>query len=83
MLRRNGVAVRGRRASTIEGADGETRSTLILAGEIDLVVNTPSGRRATRPRSDGYEIRTAAVAADIPCITTVQGAAAAVRASRR
>jgi carbamoyl-phosphate synthase large subunit len=27
---------------------------------------------------DGYEIRTAAVARDIPCITTVSGAAAAV-----
>jgi carbamoyl-phosphate synthase large subunit len=27
---------------------------------------------------DGYEIRTAAVAADIPCITTIPGAAAAV-----
>jgi carbamoyl-phosphate synthase large subunit len=27
---------------------------------------------------DGYEIRSAAVAADIPCITTVPGAAAAV-----
>lgn len=31
------------------------------------------------PRIDGYEIRTAAVAANIPCITTVQGASAAVQ----
>ena len=31
------------------------------------------------PRLDGYEIRTAAVAAGIPCITTVQGMAAAVQ----
>ena len=29
-------------------------------------------------RSDGYEIRSAAVTADIPCVTTVPGAAAAV-----
>ena len=35
------------------------------------------------PRLDGYEIRTAAVAAGIPCITTVQGMAAAVQGSRR
>ena len=50
---------------------------LILAGEIDLVVNTPWGNSG--PRIDGYEIRTAAVARDIPCITTVQGAAACVQ----
>ena len=31
------------------------------------------------PRLDGYEIRTAAVAAGIPCVTTVQGLAAAVQ----
>ena len=61
-----------------EGApDDETVVDLILAGEIDLVINTPYGNSG--PRIDGYEIRTAAVAADIPCITTVQGAAAAVQ----
>ena len=43
-----------------------------------------STRRSGRPgnsgpRLDGYEIRTAAVAAGIPCITTVQGMAAAVQ----
>ena len=43
---------------------------------MDLVVNTPYG---TGARVDGYEIRTAAVAMDIPCITTVQGLAAAVQ----
>ncbi|HEY3261237.1 MAG TPA: carbamoyl-phosphate synthase large subunit, partial [Pseudonocardiaceae bacterium] len=50
---------------------------LIHAGEVQLVINTPYGNSG--PRIDGYEIRTAAVAADIPCITTVQGAAAAVQ----
>ena len=35
--------------------------------------------RASAPRLDGYEIRTAAVAAGIPCLTTVQGVAAAVQ----
>ncbi|MFD6455388.1 hypothetical protein ACFWF3_31870, partial [Nocardia sp. NPDC060220] len=38
---------------------------------------TPYGNSG--PRVDGYEIRTAAVGANIPCITTVQGAAAAVQ----
>src|SRR4051794_16961047 len=49
----------------------------ILAGEVDIVLNTPWGSNA--PRVDGYEIRTAAVAAGIPCLTTVQAAAAAVQ----
>jgi carbamoyl-phosphate synthase large subunit len=48
---------------------------LISSGAVDLVINTPQGSGA---RQDGYEIRSAAVAADIPCITTVPGAAAAV-----
>jgi carbamoyl-phosphate synthase large subunit len=52
----------------------------ILAGDVDMVVNTPFGSPGNSgPRLDGYEIRTAAVAADIPCITTVQGMAAAVQ----
>ncbi|WHT17063.1 carbamoyl-phosphate synthase large subunit [Crossiella sp. CA-258035] len=49
---------------------------LINDGAVDMVINTPYGNSG--PRIDGYEIRTAAVAKDIPCITTVQGAAAAV-----
>jgi carbamoyl-phosphate synthase large subunit len=49
----------------------------IAAGEVDLVLNTPWGNSG--PRIDGYEIRTAAVAAGIPCLTTVQAAAAAVQ----
>ena len=32
-----------------------------------------------RPRFDGYEIRTAAVLRNIPCVTTVPGLAAAVQ----
>jgi carbamoyl-phosphate synthase large subunit len=49
----------------------------IGAGEVDLVINTPVG---TGARSDGYEIRAAAVAHRIPCITTMSGGIAAVRA---
>jgi carbamoyl-phosphate synthase large subunit len=48
----------------------------IAAGEIEMVFNTPFGRGA---RSDGYFIRTAAVAAGVPCITTMAGMAAAVQ----
>jgi carbamoyl-phosphate synthase large subunit len=52
----------------------------IAAGEVDLVLNTPWGSPGNSgPRVDGYEIRTAAVAAGIPCLTTVQAAAAAVQ----
>ncbi len=46
-------------------------------GEVDLVVNTPVG---TGARTDGYEIRTAAISRGIPCITTMAGAMAAARA---
>jgi len=51
----------------------------IEAGGVDLVVNTPTGSGA---RADGYEIRRAAVARGIPCITTMSGASAAQRAIR-
>ena len=48
----------------------------IAAGQIDLIFNTPRG---SGPRADGYEIRTAAVAAGVPCITTMSGMAAAIQ----
>src|SRR5262249_39685897 len=49
----------------------------IERGEVDLVVNTPIG---TGARADGYEIRSAAIARGIPCITTMAGGMAAARA---
>jgi carbamoyl-phosphate synthase large subunit len=49
----------------------------IRRGRCDLVVNTPQGSGA---RTDGYLIREAALAARVPCITTIAGAAAAVHA---
>jgi carbamoyl-phosphate synthase large subunit len=49
----------------------------IERGEVRLVVNTPVG---TGARADGWEIRSAAVARGIPCITTMTGAMAATRA---
>ncbi|QGK69676.1 carbamoyl-phosphate synthase large subunit [Allosaccharopolyspora coralli] len=60
-----------------ESEDARDVIDLIRADEVDMVINTPYGNPA--PRVDGYEIRTAAVSRDIPCITTVQGAAAAVQ----
>ena len=44
---------------------------------VDLVINTPTGSAA---RSDGYEIRNAAVRGNVPCITTMTGASAVARA---
>jgi carbamoyl-phosphate synthase large subunit len=49
----------------------------IESGEVDLVINTPTGSGS---RSDGWEIRRAAVARGIPCITTMTAASAAQRA---
>lgn len=49
----------------------------IERGEVDLVINTPVG---TGARVDGYEIRSAAIARGIPCITTMAGGMAAARA---
>ncbi|WP_018600300.1 carbamoyl-phosphate synthase large subunit [Mycobacterium sp. 155] len=50
---------------------------VIKAGEVNMVINTPYGNSG--PRVDGYEIRSAAVSMNIPCVTTVQGASAAVQ----
>ena len=74
VLRRNGIP------TTVIGkhshGHGDDVVPRILAGEVDLVINTPFG---VGSRRDGYEIRTAAVARGVPCITTIQGAAACVQ----
>ncbi|MFY9264709.1 MAG: carbamoyl-phosphate synthase large subunit [Solirubrobacterales bacterium] len=56
---------------------GDNVRDWIERGDVDMVINTPSGGGA---RSDGYEIRVAATARGIPCITTMTGASAAARA---
>ena len=61
-----------------DGGRGPSVVELLRTGRCDLVVNTPQG--SAEARSDGYLIREAALAARIPCITTLSGAAAAVRA---
>ncbi len=47
---------------------------LIAGGKVQLVVNTPRGRG---PRADGVHIRAAALAHQVPCLTTVAAARAA------
>ncbi len=75
-LARAGLAVAAIRKVGEEG-DGTTVVDLIRRGRCDLVLNTPAGGGA---RSDGYRIREAALVAQVPCITTLAGAFAAVEA---
>ncbi|MBI3215163.1 MAG: carbamoyl-phosphate synthase large subunit [Mycobacterium sp.] len=80
MLRRNGIPCDEVRKHFEEPSpDRPARSAVeaIRAGEVNMVINTPFGN--TGPRIDGYEIRAAAVQMNIPCVTTVQGASAAVQ----
>ena len=80
MLRRNGIDCEVVNKLTEDGpeVDGEkTIVDVIRGGEVDLIINTPVG--SAEVRSDGYEIRAAAVAMNVPCVTTVQGAVAAVQ----
>src|SRR5947207_7989534 len=74
VLRRYGIECEVIRKH-FDAGDGPDAVRLIASGEVSLVINTPQGSGA---RFDGYEIRSAAVIADIPCITTLPGAAAAV-----
>ncbi|MCO1658778.1 carbamoyl-phosphate synthase large subunit [Pseudonocardia humida] len=78
VLRRHGLAVTVVRKYSEGVRDGgETIVDRILAGGVDMIINTPYGNSG--PRIDGYEIRAAAVSRGVPCITTVQGASAAVQ----
>jgi AICAR transformylase/IMP cyclohydrolase PurH (only IMP cyclohydrolase domain in Aful) len=77
VLHRHGIASSTlRKLRDGEGPRGErTTVQAILAGDIDLIINTPFG---VGPRLDGYEIRTAAVLTGTACITTIQGLSATV-----
>jgi carbamoyl-phosphate synthase large subunit len=80
MLRRNGIPcdeVRKNFEPPQPGRPAASAVDAIRAGEVDMVINTPYGNSG--PRIDGYEIRSAAVGMNIPCVTTVQGASAAVQ----
>ncbi len=77
ILSRNGIQARVVRKYSEEPAAGDSPSIvdLINRDEVDVVINTPSGRTA---RADGYEIRAAAVAADKALFTTIAQLTAAV-----
>ncbi|WP_203579428.1 carbamoyl-phosphate synthase large subunit [Microbacterium hibisci] len=78
ILARNGIDVRVvSKYSETHESGGTNIVDLINAGEIDIVVNTPSGGAA---RADGYEIRAAAVAGDKALFTTMAVLGAAVSA---
>ena len=79
MLRRNGIECEiVAKASEVREGSAETSIVdMILAGEVDLILNTPAGSAGAR--HDGYDIRAAAVTASVPLITTVQGVTAAVQ----
>ncbi|MCK3768167.1 carbamoyl-phosphate synthase large subunit [Microbacterium aerolatum] len=76
ILSRNGIPVTVvAKYSETQAGGGENIVDLINDGQIDIVVNTPSGGAA---RADGYEIRAAAVAADKALFTTIAVLGAAV-----
>ncbi|MEJ1092666.1 carbamoyl-phosphate synthase large subunit [Microbacterium istanbulense] len=76
ILARNGIAVSVVAKYSDTAESGERNIVdLINDGEIDIIVNTPSGGAA---RADGYEIRAAAVAADKALFTTMAVLGAAV-----
>ncbi|RNE66549.1 carbamoyl-phosphate synthase large subunit [Cryobacterium tepidiphilum] len=76
VLRRNGIhaSVVGK-YSEKTGGDQDSIVELIKAQKVDIVINTPGGRAT---RADGYEIRAAAVAGDLPLFTTIAELSAAV-----
>ncbi len=49
----------------------------IERGDVDLVVNTPTGSGA---RTDGWQIRRAAITRGVPCLTTLAAGVSAARA---
>ncbi len=84
MLRRYGIACETVAKLTESGtgpvdAEGNPVRTIvdrINADEVDLILNIASSTGGTR--ADGYEIRSSAISRRVPCVTTVQGATAAV-----
>ena len=76
VLARYGIPAQTVRKHTdTDDIEGPSVVDLISRGDVDIVVNTPRGRSA---RADGYEIRTATVAADKPLFTTIAQLGAAV-----
>ena len=82
VLERSGVKATVLRKLHEDDSDAKASTVVqkIQEHDVQLIINTPHGAgNANSARIDGYEIRSAAVAEGIPCITTVQGLAAAVQ----
>ncbi|MFT3886811.1 MAG: carbamoyl-phosphate synthase large subunit [Arachnia sp.] len=83
VLRRNGIAADD--VLKLHERDDENTmpsiTDMITGGQIDLIFNTPEGTGSSgaSTREDGYHIRTAAVLADVPLVTTVPGLGAATQ----
>jgi carbamoyl-phosphate synthase large subunit len=76
ILKRHGIETTVVRKATDDLlVDGPSIVDLITAGEVDVVVNTPSGSSAVK---DGYEIRAATTAADKAIFTTIAQLSAAI-----
>ncbi|HHV63395.1 MAG TPA: carbamoyl-phosphate synthase large subunit [Firmicutes bacterium] len=76
LLQANGIPVR--KVYKI----GEGRPNIvdhIKNGDIDLIINTPIGKG---PKYDEYQLRRQAIIHDVPVITTIQGAMAALEGLR-
>ncbi len=72
VLRENGIEV----TVVDKHHEGQNNAlTLLKKNEINLIINTPSGKKS---QSDMRSIRAASILHNIPCITTLQGAWAAV-----
>jgi carbamoyl-phosphate synthase large subunit len=77
ILQRHGILARAVRKHSQGSSqtEGPTIVEMITAGEVDVVVNTPTGSAA---RKDGYEIRAATTAADKPIFTTIAQLSSAI-----
>jgi carbamoyl-phosphate synthase large subunit len=72
VLAKNGIEVR----SVSKVHEGRPNIVdLIKNNEIDLIINTPTGKR---PKADQLSIRSVGLMHNIPCITTISAAAATV-----
>ena len=72
VLAKNGLEVK----TVLKIGEGRpTIADLIKNGEIDLIINTPSGRKS---HADQLSLRSLAVMYNVPYITTISGASAAV-----
>ena len=82
VLRRHDVEVKVlRKEAEGPGPDGtKTVVQAIMDGDIQMIFNTPIGvSQGGDPRRDGWQIRSAAILCDVPCVTTVQGLSACVQ----